>query len=70
MAPTHGNGLSHMPVPMNYDLSKKQITLNNGRTMPIMGLGLFRMEGKEVKDLLFEAIRVGYRHFDCAGIST
>lgn len=66
MAPTQTNSLSNMPVPLNCDFSK-EIALNNGCMMPIMGLGLFRMEGKEaIKDLLFEAIRIGYRHFDCA----
>ncbi|PKI54769.1 hypothetical protein CRG98_024871 [Punica granatum] len=42
------------------------VTLNSGATMPIMGLGFFRMEGKDIKDLLFHAIKIGYRHFDCA----
>lgn len=43
------------------------ITLNSGYKMPIVGLGVWRMEGKDMKDLLINAIKIGYRHFDCAG---
>ncbi|KAF9622238.1 hypothetical protein IFM89_030280 [Coptis chinensis] len=46
------------------------IKLNNGLEMPIIGLGVWRMEGKSIKDLLFNAINIGYRHFDCAGVGT
>ncbi|KAJ9550154.1 hypothetical protein OSB04_014199 [Centaurea solstitialis] len=42
------------------------ITLNSGFKMPIIGLGVWRMEGKDIKDLLLNAIKIGYRHFDCA----
>ncbi|KAK1412159.1 hypothetical protein QVD17_33172 [Tagetes erecta] len=42
------------------------ITLNSGFKMPIIGLGVWRMEGKDIKDLLINAIKIGYRHFDCA----
>ncbi|CAN4125888.1 unnamed protein product [Withania somnifera] len=42
------------------------ITLNSGFKMPMMGLGVWRMEGKDIKNLLINAIKIGYRHFDCA----
>ncbi|KAI8554181.1 hypothetical protein RHMOL_Rhmol05G0079000 [Rhododendron molle] len=42
------------------------ITLNNGFKMPFIGLGVWRMDGKDIKTLLFNAIKLGYRHFDCA----
>ncbi|TMW87095.1 hypothetical protein EJD97_020419 [Solanum chilense] len=42
------------------------ITLKSGYKMPIVGLGVWRMEGKDIKDLLINAIKIGYRHFDCA----
>ncbi|CAI8603606.1 unnamed protein product [Vicia faba] len=42
------------------------ITLNNGFKMPIIGLGVWRMEGQEIKDLIINSIKIGYRHFDCA----
>lgn len=43
------------------------ITLNSGFKMPMVGLGVWRMEGKEIRDLLLNSIKIGYRHFDCAG---
>ncbi|XP_030944827.1 NADP-dependent D-sorbitol-6-phosphate dehydrogenase-like [Quercus lobata] len=42
------------------------ITLNNGFQMPIIGLGVWRMEKNEMRDLIINAIKIGYRHFDCA----
>lgn len=36
--------------------------------MPIIGLGVWRMEGQAIKDLIINSIKIGYRHFDCAGI--
>lgn len=48
---------------------KMAITLNNGFKMPAVGLGVWRMEGKEIRDLIINAINIGYRHIDCAGIS-
>lgn len=34
--------------------------------MPVIGLGVWRMEGKDIKNLIINAITIGYRHFDCA----
>ncbi|GMJ06916.1 hypothetical protein like AT2G21250 [Hibiscus trionum] len=42
------------------------ITLNNGFNMPIIGLGVWRMEKKAIKDLIISSIKIGFRHFDCA----
>nr|CAD1821650.1 unnamed protein product [Ananas comosus var. bracteatus] len=42
------------------------ITLSSGFKMPIIGLGVWRMEGKSIRDLVLSAINIGYRHFDCA----
>ncbi|KAJ8767234.1 hypothetical protein K2173_013631 [Erythroxylum novogranatense] len=42
------------------------ITLNNGFKMPVIGLGVWRMEGKDIRDLIINSIKIGYRHFDCA----
>ena len=44
------------------------ITLNSGFKMPIIGLGVWRMEGKAIKEIILNSIKIGYRHFDCAGI--
>ena len=43
------------------------ITLNNGFQMSIIGLGVWHMEKNEMRDLIINAIKIGYRHFDCAG---
>ncbi|XP_050363733.1 NADP-dependent D-sorbitol-6-phosphate dehydrogenase-like [Argentina anserina] len=42
------------------------IALNSGFKMPVLGLGVWRMEGKEIRDLIINSIKLGYRHFDCA----
>ncbi|WOH03713.1 hypothetical protein DCAR_0623113 [Daucus carota subsp. sativus] len=42
------------------------ITLNSGFKMPVLGLGVWRMDRKDIKNLLPTAIKIGYRHFDCA----
>ncbi|KAJ3687169.1 hypothetical protein LUZ61_016333 [Rhynchospora tenuis] len=42
------------------------IKLSSGYEMPMVGLGVWRMEGKSIRDLLLSAIKTGYRHFDCA----
>jgi diketogulonate reductase-like aldo/keto reductase len=42
------------------------ITLNNGFKMPMVGFGVWRVEGKDMGDLITNAIKIGHRHFDCA----
>ncbi|XP_010531486.1 PREDICTED: NADP-dependent D-sorbitol-6-phosphate dehydrogenase-like [Tarenaya hassleriana] len=42
------------------------VTLSSGFKMPIVGLGVWRMEKKVIRDLIINAINIGYRHFDCA----
>ncbi|OQV16791.1 1,5-anhydro-D-fructose reductase [Hypsibius exemplaris] len=44
------------------------LTLNNGRTLPIIGLGTWQGVPGEVDRAVGEALKVGYRHFDCAPI--
>ena len=52
---------------MKLEAKKKMaITLNSGFKMPIIGLGVWRMESQQVKDLILNSIKIGYRHFDCA----
>lgn len=43
------------------------VTLSSGFKMPLVGFGVWRVEGKDIKDLVINAIKIGYRHFDCAG---
>lgn len=45
------------------------ITLNNGVTMPMFGLGVYHASaGSETRDAVSEALRVGYRLIDTASI--
>ncbi|KAK9942784.1 hypothetical protein M0R45_008432 [Rubus argutus] len=34
--------------------------------MPLLGLGVWRMEKDQIRHLIITAIKLGYRHFDCA----
>ncbi|HAE15355.1 MAG TPA: 2,5-diketo-D-gluconic acid reductase, partial [Erysipelotrichaceae bacterium] len=41
-------------------------TLNNGQTMPVLGLGTLRIFGKDAEDAIVCAVQNGYRHIDTA----
>ena len=41
-------------------------TMNDGRTIPALGYGVFQMSSEEVRTHLREAIELGYRHIDTA----
>lgn len=46
-------------------------TLNTGATLPAIGLGTFGSDdvpGQRVAEVVVEAAKVGYRHFDCAAV--
>ncbi|MCO5592077.1 hypothetical protein L7F22_046071 [Adiantum nelumboides] len=42
------------------------IVLSSGHKIPVLGLGVWRAEPQLLHSLILEAIRLGYRHFDCA----
>ncbi len=46
----------------------KQLTFRNGDTLDILGLGTWKSKPGEVYDAVRSAIKIGYRHFDCAFI--
>lgn len=47
-------------------LTTATITLNDGRAMPVLGLGTFQNDACE--SVVYEAIKAGYRHIDTAFI--
>lgn len=44
----------------------KSVKLISGNEMPLLGLGTWRLSGKECTDSVAEAIETGYRHIDTA----
>ena len=46
----------------------KTITLKNGDEIPLLGLGTWKSTTGEVYAAIREAIRIGFRHIDCAAI--
>lgn len=45
-----------------------KLLFSNGDQLPAMGFGTFLSKKNEVYDAVVEAIRIGYRHIDCAYI--
>jgi len=44
----------------------EELVLNNGVTMPALGLGVFQSPPEETADAVEAALKVGYRHIDTA----
>ena len=44
----------------------RQITLNNGVTIPQIGFGVFQVPAEETQRIVEEALEAGYRHIDTA----
>jgi len=47
-------------------MMQKMVTLNNGITMPLLGLGVYNMNGKEAERAVGQALDIGYRLIDTA----
>jgi 2,5-diketo-D-gluconate reductase A len=43
-----------------------KITLNNGRSIPQLGFGVFQIERKDTAEAVSTALQAGYRHIDTA----
>src|SRR5437763_1856007 len=42
------------------------LRLSNGSQLPVLGLGLWKVERSAAPTLIEQAARAGWRHFDCA----
>ncbi|HWL10022.1 MAG TPA: aldo/keto reductase [Planctomicrobium sp.] len=47
-------------------MSDRSLLLQSGRTIPLVGLGLWKIPQVETADVVFQAAQAGYRHFDSA----
>ncbi|RZI93691.1 MAG: aldo/keto reductase [Microbacterium sp.] len=45
-----------------------EITLNDGRTIPQLGFGVFKVDPAETERIVSEALAAGYRHIDTAAV--
>lgn len=54
---------------MMENVLNQTVTLNNGLSMPILGLGVWKTKsGKECREAVLNALEAGYRHIDTAKI--
>lgn len=51
-----------------FNLESGTVLLNNGETMPILGIGTYRLSDSEAEDSVYWALRDGYRLIDTARI--
>lgn len=51
-----------------FDLENGTVLLNNGQTMPILGIGTYRLSQSEAENSVYWALRDGYRLIDTAHI--
>src|ERR1051326_2937018 len=47
-------------------MHQRALQLSTGRFLPLVGLGTWKVNRTAAQATVFEAVRSGYRHFDCA----
>lgn len=57
-----------VPFEPEFDLDAGTVTLNNGVSMPILGIGTFALSDSEAEESVYWALRDGYRPIDTARI--
>ncbi|MBR0171482.1 MAG: aldo/keto reductase [Lachnospiraceae bacterium] len=63
-----GGGTSPAEGYPQFDLSNGTVTLNDGNTMPILGLGMFSLSDSEAENSTYWALKAGFRLIDTARI--
>ena len=53
---------------MSTSIPSPHLTLNDGNTIPQLGLGVFLVDPAEAERIVLDALEVGYRHIDTARI--
>lgn len=61
-------GMLYLKRKLRTDTSSSYITLNSGYQMPLVGLGTWQSKPGEVEKAVYHALKVGYRHLDCAHV--
>ncbi|KYQ92414.1 aldehyde reductase [Tieghemostelium lacteum] len=49
-------------------MSEPKVTLNNNKTIPLLGFGTWKAEPNVVEEAVKTAVKTGYRHIDCAEV--
>jgi diketogulonate reductase-like aldo/keto reductase len=67
-APNNGQTTPETSAPAGYefDFETKTVTLNDGITMPIIGLGTFMLSPEQAENSVYHALTSGYRLIDAA----
>ena len=60
------NDINTMQTDVNFNFNTKTVKLNNGYTMPIIGLGTWTLSNEQAEECVYEAIKDGYRLIDTA----
>lgn len=59
-------GAPSVVVPNPFDFSRRMVKLNDGREMPIIGLGTFNLTEEQAENSVYWALKAGHRLIDTA----